>query len=244
MLPPDWQARMIDAIRGAAPPDPSWFADGPHLTPEQQIAVYQEQFRLRFLDVLTDNAAGTRALLGEDADATFLDYLQEYPPTHWSLEDVDRTLSTWLAARGAAPDLVAMAALDRAVSMGLIAAEAPPFDPQALAPTTRLSLQPHVTLLTAPASIHRFRSELLSGATPSPLVPGPFRLAIFRKDLDMRHLECEPAEYTLLTAFSAEATIEAAIAETLAEHPDTAVWMHRVGEWFERFSARGLLRPA
>jgi hypothetical protein len=244
LLPPDWRTRMVDVIRGASPPDPSWFAGGPFLSPREQIEVYQEQFRLRFTDVLAESAAGTKALLGAAADEVFLEYLAAYPPQTWSLDDVDHHLATWLASIPAPPDQIAMARLDRAVSRGFTAAQLPTPELSALEANPRLGLQPHVTLLEAPSSVHRFRGEVLSGVDPAPLVPGPFRLAIFRLDLDMRHLECEPAEITLLEAFAGEATVEEAVGAALAAHPDTAVWMSRVGAWFQRFAERGLLRLA
>lgn len=233
---------MIDWIRGAEGPDPSWFAGGPFLSPQGQIEVYQEQFRLRFTDVLAESAAGTKALLADDADATFLAYLAACPPAGWTLDDVDRHLADWLAETGAPPDRIAMARVDRAVSVGFTAGEVPVPDPAVLATNPRLGLQPHVTLVECPSSVHRYRGQVLSGQDPEPLVPGPFRLALFRRDFEMRHLECEPAEFTVLQAFAKEATVEEAIGAALAAHPETAVWMGRVGAWFQRFAERGLLR--
>jgi hypothetical protein len=244
LLPTDWRTRMVDMIRGAQPPDPTWFSGGPFLSPQEQIEVYQEQFRLRFLDVLAESAAGTRALFGDAADELCLAYLAAYPPSGWTLEDVDQHLAAWLESIDGPPDQIAMAKLDRAVSRGFIAGQDELPRPEAFASNPRLGLQPHVTLLLAPTSVHRFRSEILMEQEVQPLVPGPFYLAIFRVGLEMRHLECEPAEFTILQAFASEATVEEAVGAALAAHPESAVWMHRVGAWFQRFAERGLLRLA
>ena len=165
---------MVDAIRGAAPPDPSWFRGGPVLGPAAQIGIYQEQFRLRFLDAVRVEIPGLAHLLGEDAETLIFDYLAAHPPNCWTLNRVADPLVGWLRSRGAPTEQIEMASLDHAVSAGFEAAEGQTPRPEALAGMPALTLQPHVHLLEVRHDVHAYRSAVIAGeAGPRPPRRGP-----------------------------------------------------------------------
>ena len=68
MMPPDWQELMTEMIRGAAPLSGEWYTGSGSLTPEQQIGIYEEQFRLRMWDALLEEIPGLSRLLGDDVE--------------------------------------------------------------------------------------------------------------------------------------------------------------------------------
>lgn len=246
---------MVEMIRGAAPADGSWFAGGVVLGPDDQIAVYREQFRMRMWDALVDDVAGLHHLLGAPAyhdaedDHPYWRYLADHPPDSWTLARIADHLADWLAKDGAPAEQVEMARLDAAVQHGFTAADGHTPRPEELQAVLggadlRLALQPHVRLLRFTRGVQRVRSALLSGAEVPALVEGDFRLAVFRVERQMRHLECEPGEWALLDAFSAGADLGGALEAALAETGDAAVLGQRLGAWFQRFTERGLLQIA
>lgn len=240
MLPPDWQARMVDMIRGAAPLDGGWFAGGPALAPLEQIGVYREQFQLRLRDALLGELPGLSALMGEALDALFEPFLVDHPPDSWSLDHAARPFAGWLAARGAPQAQVDMARLEAAVMAGFSAADPAPLDLAALSPSTRLTLSPPVTVLALGWSVHRYRADALVGRDPAPLQPGLYHLAVYRLDHEVRHWELSPLQRALLQAFSPGATLEGAIEAALAQVPEP----DGLGPAFHEIAARRILARA
>jgi hypothetical protein len=245
-LPPDWQARMVDMIRGSEPLDGAWFAGGPTLDPLAQIGVYREQYRLRIWDALTEDVAGLLALLGDDADAVLWAYLDANPPDGWTLARLADRLPEWLAATDRPTAWAEMAALDRAVQHGFVAADGriprPDELQAALGGTGTLGLQPHVRLLRFTTSVHRARSAVLNGEALPELVPGPFCVAVYRgQGHAMRHIEMEPAAFAVLEALRDGRGLEAAVMAALAVLGNPEVLMTRLQGWFALFTERGLL---
>lgn len=231
-------------IRGASPLDGAWFGGGPTLSPDAQIAVYREQFWLRLGEAVTEDIPGLSWLLGQACDEVVRAYLLDCPPETWTLTAVSAGLADWLAARGAPPEQVDMARLDRAVAAGFLAAEGRPFAVETLTAETRLRLAPPVALLRLRTSLHRIRAAVLCHEPVPALEEGDFPLVIYRTELQMRHWETAAHAWTLLANFEKGATVAEAIAASLAQGVPEPVLTEQVGAWFEAFGTRGLLEPA
>lgn len=259
-LPADWQTRMVDMIRGAAPLDGTWFTGGPALSPQAQIAVYREQYRLRLFDAVVIEAPGLAKLLGvamngdapdpawlSDVDGPGLihDYIADCPSRSWTLDRVADALADWLRDRGARVELVEMARLDHAVQRGFAAAEGMPLRAEDLSRMPRLALQPHVSLLRNRTNVHRVRSALLSGDAPPDLVPGDFPLVIFRRGVRMRHWEIPLGSWGILCGIQDGLEVGSAIERAFARG-----WLSmdqlgsELGAWFADFAERNLVQLA
>lgn len=241
MLPEDWRETLVEMIRGAAPLDGAWFRGGPALRPDDQIHIYREQFWMRLGEAAAEDVPGLAALLGEALEPLLRTYLLDCPPQTWTLTHVTAGLAEWLERRGAPPEQVDMARLDRAVSEGFLAA-----DPRPLVlagADARLRLAPPVTLLRPRTPVHRLRSAAMLGEATPELVAGDHPLVIYRVDREMRHWEAPPHAWSLLAAFGAGASIAGAVAAAgEAGVPEEALATH-IGAWFQAFGARGLLEP-
>lgn len=242
MLPPDWQVRMVEMIRGAAPLDGAWFAGGPALSPVQQIGIYRDQYRMRLYDALIEEIPGTAHLLGDDLEAVAWRYLDAHPSTSFTLNWLARSLADWLERDGASDALVDMARLDDAVSRGFEAAEAPPLALGDLDGDPVLALVPSVSLLRLRTTVHRVRSAVTARAPVPAWEARDVPLVVYRKDLKMRHLEVEPGAWDLLAAFRAPTAVSAALDGLVAGGADPGALVGKLGGWFQQFAERGLLR--
>lgn len=239
-----WQTQMIAMIRGVEPLDGGLFAGGA-LSPVEQIGVYREQYRLRMWDAVVEEIPGLMHLLGDGAGDVIWPFLDDHPPSSWSLQHIVDPLADWLAARGAPIEQIEMARLDRAVMRGFLAAAGRTPTPADLARVQsgalRLRLQPAVTLLRSTRSVHRLRTAVLGEGEVPALEAGDFPLAVFRVDRLMRHLELEPGAYALLDAIARGRTLEESLGDALAAVGDADQLGRSVGGWFQRFVERGLI---
>ena len=242
-MPPDWQTRMVEMIRGAQAADGSWFAGGPSLTPVEQIEVYRNQYRLRLYDAVAEEVPGVVHLLAEQAEDTIRAYLADHPSESWTLNDVAKALVPWLEARGAPSAQVEMARLDRAVQGGFTAAPGEPIEVTQLSTMPMLELQPHVTLIHATHNIHLVRSAVVSGRDVPDLVPGDFTIVVFRRGIKMRHWVLDPAMFFILDGIGRGehlgAIVERLVADGLVTPPELA---QRIAGWFRDFSERNLVQ--
>lgn len=245
-LPVDWQAKMVEMIRGASPADGDWFTGNDRVTPVEQIEIYQEQYRFRMWDAVVDDIPGLYRLLGDDeAERVIWAYLADCPPRDWTLTRTTDRLAGWLAEHGAPPEQVELARFDYAVTHGFDAPEGQTPRPDelqsVLAGDVRLRLQPHVQLLRLSHDVHAFRSAVVNETEPGPVRTGDWRLALYRFDLKMRHLELEPGAFAVLDAFAQGGDLGTAIEAALNATGDPAVLQARLGGWFALFVEQGLV---
>lgn len=247
-LPDDWRDQMVEMIRGAREADGALFAGGPTLSPLDQIEVYREQFRLRMWDALLEEIPGLAKWLGDDVDDVAWAYLADHPPESWTLARIADRLADWMEARGRPAVEVDVARLDAAVMAGFVAGEGriprPDELDAAMRGELRIRLQPHVRLLRARWSVHRWRSVALADQAAPPPVEGDFTLVVFRVDRKMRHLEVEPAAWALLRALDGGASLDEALGAALAEAGDVQQLVAKLPGWFQLFTQRGLLELA
>lgn len=245
-MKPDWQAEMVAMIRGAAPLSGELYAGSATLTAEEQIAIYAEQFRLRLWDAFAEEVPGYLALAGDAGESAVWAFLDRHPPSHWSLGRVADGFADWLASSGAPAAQVEMARLDHAVMSGFLAAAGTTPRPEQLAEALtgalHLRLQPHVHLLVFTTSVQRTRSVWSERGEPPGVVPGDFRVAVYRVDRAMRHVELEAGAYAALVALRDGGSIDEAVMAAVAADPTNAPT--RLSAWFASFVERGLVEVA
>jgi Putative DNA-binding domain len=244
VLPPDWRARMIDMIRGAAPLDGSWFAGSAALAPEQQIGVYRNQYRLRMHDALRAEIPGLAFLLGDGFDEVADAFLADRPPTSWTLNRIADGLADWLAARDAPGAQVDMARLDAAVQRGFEAANGVSLRPGDLTEDPVLVWQPPVDLLRLSWDVHLVRAAVLAEQPPPEPRPAEVRLVVFRRELRMRHWAVESDAWDLLACFRTPCAVSAALESLVAGGADPAALLPDLREWFRLFAERDLVQAA
>lgn len=244
MLPPDWQRRMIDMIRGATELDGTWFAGGPALSPVQQIGVYRTQYGLRLTDALRVEVPGLVRLLGDDLEPLLRAFLADHPSTSYTLNDIAVPLADWLERRGAPEAQVDMARLDRAVMAGFEAAEPVPLQADQLTATVPLVHAPPVTCLRLRTDVHRVRADAIAGRSGQGPTAVDVPLVVFRRGIRMRHLALDDLPWRLLCLFEQPTTLQEALGRLIADGADADRVAAGVGGWFRDFATQGLLQPA
>lgn len=244
-LPPDWRARMVEMVRGAAPLEASWFTGGPVCTPLEQIGIYADQYDLRLFDALVEEVRGVRHLL-PDGDDLLRRYLRENPSRSFTLNRIADALPEWLDRQpGVEKSVVEMAHLDRAVQKGFEAAEGEPLDPASLVSLPVLRLQPHVSLLRLGRNVHEIRSAVLSDRDPPALRSGDFPLIVFRRLNKMRHWVAPLPLWGILAAIDRGSTVPEAIDDVFGRGwIDLETLQAEIGGWFSDLAERQLVSVA
>lgn len=248
-LPAEWQAAMVEMIRGAAPADARWLTGSHSLSPRDQLGIYQRQYQLRIEGALMEDAPGLTGLLGPrgccETPQLLVDYLADHPSTSWSLDHLGRHLASWLQARGAPQQQVEMARLDEQVQRSFFAAEGQTPRPEQLAALPALRLQPHVGLLRFTWDVHRWRSEHLADQQPGPLVQGDFTVVVYRLERRIRHIQMPPTAWRLLQLIEQGRGVEEALGQVIEEDLVKVEDLGAaVGDWFRLFTERGLVELA
>ncbi len=240
MLPDDWRRQLVEVIRGAETPDTSWFSGGPHLSPTEQIAIYQEQYRLRLGDALREELPGCLHLWGNEADAVLFAYLNAYPSESWTLDRVHQHLPRFLCETGRDAAWIEMAELECAVSRSFEARDVPPLPPEALTGTPALALSPAVERLRFRFPVHRLRSALLMEEELPSLEEGDYPVILCRPERQVRHLELHPAAWALVDTIGQGGSLAEALA--VASRDTDPTWLAgQLGSWFQLFVERRVL---
>lgn len=243
-LPDAWQTTMIGWIQGASEPDPTWFVGGPGLGPADQIAVYQDQFRLRMASAMAENLPGLSALLGHAAEQIWGDYLRDQPPAGWTLDRIADAMPDWLVARGAPTAHAELARVDLAVNHGFVDAQLPLPSASDLTESVQLTLQPHVRVLRLTTDVHAWRSVALGfeRADLPAINERPSVVVVYRtRARTMRHLEVDDVWATLLESFGQSATIGDALERAVAAGVDPGALLACVGDVLAETTALGWL---
>lgn len=202
----------------------------------EQLEIYRRQFWLRHTDSLVEDFPGVGRILGQAQwERLVEEYLDAYPPSSPSLRDLGRHLGSfaasrdWLAGRALVAD---MAALEWALIEAFDASAHPPLDPQALAAVpehawARARFAPHPTLrllaLRYPVlGLLRDAMAAVRRGEPAreplaPVEPRPTFIAVYRKDLVVRHVELAALDHALLSRLCRGEELEKACEETARE---------------------------
>jgi len=246
-LPAGWRRGMVDMIRGAAPLSGSWFRGGPGCTPEQQIGIYRDQYRLRLVGAVKQEVLGLKHLLGDEADDVLWRFVQARPSRTWTLDRIAGGLPEWLAQQpeGTAAR-VDMARLDAAVQRGFTAANGAALTPEEiLGGPIRLALAAPVSLLRLRTTVHEVRGALLAGVEPPAVREEPVCLVVFRRGIRMRHWAVSAAELALLEGIERGLPLAEAVEEPVRTGVmDGATLATEIGGWFQAFAERRLLVTA
>jgi hypothetical protein len=233
MLPSDWQEKMAAMIRGATPLDATWFAGGPTVTPDEQIAVYHNQYRLRIYDALAEELPGLTWMLGDTAVAVLWRYLDANPPNSWTLNRIAARFLDWATAEGLSDAHLDMIRVDLAVAASFEAAWGAPLSVAQLMELPPLRLSPHVRLLRLGSNVHLIRSAALQKKDVPALEAVDRPLLVFRRGIRVRHMELPLPQWSLLSRIDAGEDLGSALEAVVAEWPDVAP---RLGEWFKTFA--------
>jgi len=142
----------------------------PKLRSDERIQIYNQQYWWRLLTILQDDFPLVTRLFGyhEFNQTIAFPYLVKYPPSHWSLEYLGKSLTKWIDECYSADDkelILNASIVDHAYRQSFFAAKNQPirFDLEDREVFSKkiLSLQPHVHLFSLDYDLFSFRDALL-----------------------------------------------------------------------------------
>ena len=217
---------FYDAVVGGGPPGDRFSG---------RLAVYQEAYTSRLIDVLAEQHASLRAVVGPAAFARLARrYLAAYPPTEPDIGDAGDALPQFLSA--CEPWLAELAALERLHVRLFDAVDAAPLTaadltghPAAALPGLPLAAVPACALLVAEHDV----AALWESPTSTP-ARALTRLVVWRKQGSIWHRKLDATEHRALTWLQRGGTL-AELAASLAGDIDDAarlLWS-LLGRWVE-----------
>lgn len=234
------------------------------LTSFERLQIYNQQYWWRLLGTFEEDFRGLRAVLGgERFDRLAQEYLTAFPSSSWTLRNLGQHLVAFLAAHpeltNPRPELALdVARVEWARVIAFDGPAKPVLDPARIAGTSRLALQPHITLLTLAHPIDELmrtlkRTELTvvsnavaathtrrRGRVTVRRARKPIHLAVHRVDLSVYYKRLDPEAYRLLCALRDGATLEDACAAAFADSRESpARSAARIQEWFARWMQFG-----
>jgi hypothetical protein len=232
------------------PPAP-YLTRSPKLQPEQRLAIYNQQYWIRFFKLMESSFPMVARLFGSQPFHHLLvtPYVQAHPPTHWSIDQMGEHFVQWLERTYSGEDkpLVVLAVqLDWAICEGPLLPQLPPASVEQAA-SQPLRLQPHVSLWQMPWPLPPLRQRLLERSVDGWLNdPFPhlereecwWLLGRNREGVMVwRRLTC--AQWQLLKQLESGATLQQALEALPDSELDEA--SHGISAWFLEWAHQGWL---
>lgn len=197
----------------------------PTLRPAQRIQIYNQQYWWRLLGTMHESFPMVTRLFGyHDFNRLIaIPYLDNYPPNHWSLNEIGSHLSKWVKEHYQESDqklVYDAAAVDWSFNQSFCAKQ---YDPIAASDLPlegmKLKLQPHIHLFELDYDLFTFRADFLKQEPeywiendfPELKKERTYYYTLFRNsDLDIQWMEITPAFYRLLEFLRKEASVDEA----------------------------------
>jgi hypothetical protein len=229
-------------------------------TARERLAIYHQAYFARLLEVLREVFPVLLiALERETFDALALAYLEQHPPTAYSLNRLADQFVDFLRATrppredANAPDwadfMIDVARLETTIEEvfdGPGSEGAAPLDASALAALSsedvgaqRLQLAPSVRLLASDFPLHDYYTAARRAESPPLPAPSPSWQVIYRRDFVVRRLPLTAPAFALLSALAQQQSLSLALEAALALS-SPADLAPQLPAWFQQWSAEGL----
>ena len=216
---------------------------------EQRLRIYSDAYRLRLLEVLSNDFPVTKTMVGEDDfDAAALEYIQSHPSTHPSLRHFGHAFADWLQQHARRPRGVhALARFEWMQGLVFDAADADALTLDAIAslpaeawPMLRLHLQPSVRMLALPCNAATLVDAHARGEPLPALHDAPATdWLLWRRDGDVHWRRLDADETALLHAVTDGECFGQLCERASAFHPDAGPL--RAASLLKRWLVDGLL---
>lgn len=246
-------------LSAVAPDLDAVVTDSSQQSAEARLAIYARSYWARLLECLREEHPVVRAAVGDEAfDALAVGYLQEHPPSSYTLAQLGERFATYLSANRPDDDfshaVVELAALERNINevFDLAGGETLGFltsaDLAAVSPENRGELRlaplPTFRLLAFDYDVNDWFTRLRV-KTEEPRLPAkqPSHVALSRREFIVRRHALTAVQAELLTALADGAMLADAIEITVDRHP--AAFEELTGSlesWFAEWAAAGFFR--
>lgn len=225
--------------------------NGPTLSADKRVAIYNQQYWFRLLSVMRDIFPFVVCLFGDEEFNKKIaePYLLKYPPSHWSLNELGKNLPNWIDKNYKEEDkqLIYEAALvDEAYDRLFFAGHLPKIEK--MKKQQKLFLQPTLALFSLSSNLFELRQTFLKkdleyweeNEFPSISWGAKKYFVLFRDSGKIHYQEIESSQYYLLTAFEKGSTLADAIAKMIDLIDQTDI-EKKLKLWFYEWVKKGFL---
>jgi hypothetical protein len=223
----------------------------PRISPQEQMAIYVDGYRMRLLEAVQDDYEATLQLLGEEAfNRLAANFIEAHPPTHYSLDYYPQAFAAYLRSHLDDGFACALAALESAIAEVFIMGESDAIDTSALSSLTPETFGSAVLVprtasallqLDYPADSclrqHRKGEEMVRPEA------APSYLYLVRHENEVRRHMLSEAEYRVLKELAASVPVGVALENVAQQHPQLLpeIAAH-IQEWFARWTGNGFFQ--
>lgn len=225
--------------------------NGPILSADKRVAIYNQQYWFRLLSVMQDIFPFVTRLFGyEEFNKQIAEpYLLKYPPSHWSLNELGRNLPNWINKYYKEEDkqLVYEASLiDEAYDRLFYAGHLPKI--KKMKKQQKLFLQPTLALFSLSSNLFQLRETFLKEDVeywlendfPSISWGKKKYFVLYIESGKIQYQEIEQSQYFLLNAFEKGSTLADAIMKMI-DHIDSTNIEEKMKTWFYDWVKKGFL---
>lgn len=219
------------------------------MSPREHLALYQRSYLLRLRGCMNEQFPALKHALGDALFQGFVDqYLQTFPPQHYSLNDLGRRFPEYLdqtrpdkdsAEKESWPDfLIELARFEFAVARLFDAHEL------AEADAHKPKLASVMQLFAHQFPVLPWYREAMAGKEPELPFPQKTYALIVRKDYRLALIDLQPTQYHFLSWLKQGSTLDDAKARLLEESgKDEREVALVLDQWLERMREFGVFTP-
>ena len=225
----------------------------PRISPQQQIAIYIDGYRLRLIEAIRSDYPALLLYLGENIfDDLALKYIESTPPNHFNLDRYPHGLAAIIRDYTNDDFATDLAELEAAIAKVFMLEESDSLSTDTLIGTTpeqlaEMVLKPRTAscLLHLRYQADTYMSDMREGHMPLKPAAEARALYLVRHDNEVKRHVLSIPEYLILSQLCEGITVDAALESVAKQHPDLIpefvnVLQNSFGLWI----ANGFFQPA
>lgn len=199
----------------------------PRLSPEKQMMIYIEGYRIRLTQALRSDYPALLQWLGDRAfDMLAEKFIEENPPAHFSLDRYPHNFSTYIRQYANDPVASDLAGLEAAIAEVFMLEESPPLDISVYSNVTpedfgAMMLLPRSAsrLLTLEYTVDDYLIAMREGLDLPKPAKRTNRLFLVRHRNEVKRHDISESEFQILTRLHKGMNVEAALNEVASDYP-------------------------
>jgi len=234
---------------------PTSFAEqvspNPRITPEAQMNIYVEGYRLRLHEAIAADYPATLTLLGDTVfNALALAFIEATPPQHFSLDHYPYAFASYVRDHANNPFAADLAGLESTIAEVFLIEESEALTATALANLTpedfaETTLRPRSAsrLLETTYPVDEAISQNRKGETMQKPDAATSYLYVLRHDNEVKRHTLSKAEYLVLQQLAANVPVGPALESVAEAHPELLPEIAaNIQSWFTHWTAHGFFQ--
>lgn len=221
----------------------------PHMSAEEQIAIYSDAYRIRLRHAVASDYPCLGHYFGTELDKHVEGYIAGRPSRSYNLDFYPHALAGFIRQNAADPKMIELAELESAIatvfmgkgSEALRPESLPPLDAESLG-RARFRLRKPSRLLCFAYDVENALASFKRGEPLASFPEGPVYLYLYRHNNEVQRRRLDRAEYFLLANLEQTANFDEAIHKAVEESGlSEENFAAGIGAWLQRWIRSGFL---